>query len=146
TRKSGYGQTYFQPKDPNSQIKVMFLPSKRNLVMTSMADQQFAPVFRSDGKTIALNGQLAALAAKLRSNHVWAVANLDDAMRQQLLSSASAPMPGMRAVPGGGGAAMGELLKDCTALTAWASVQSGNLDIHFGLECSDAGVAQAKVT
>src|SRR5207245_8921829 len=133
-------QTYFETNQAGFP-KRLFYPSKRNGVITTVSETQAVPIFKSDGKTIKLAGPLAAQAAKLRSNQAWVAVTLDDAVRQQLLASASGP-----GVPGGGAAALGEALKDCTALTAWASVQGGNLDLHFGLECTDAAVAQQKVT
>jgi hypothetical protein len=113
--------------------------------MTMLSEPRFEPIFRSDGKKIALTGPLPALAAKVRSSHVWVAGNLDDALKQQLMAAGSRPMPG---IPAGanGAAAMTEALNGGTAFAAWATVQGGKVDFHAGLECTDAATAQAKVT
>ena len=142
SKKSGYGQTYFESSPAGFTIRT-FYANKRNTVVTSVPETQAVPIFKSDGKTIKLPGPLSALVAKVRSNHAWAVANLDDALKQQLSAAASRSVPGMPA--GGGAAGAAEAFNGVTGLAAWANVQSGRLDLHIGLECSDAASAQAKV-
>ena len=141
SRKSAFGQTYFQPSDGGNPIKASLVPSKRNLVMTSLSEPKFEPIFRSDGKTIKLNAPLPTLTAKVRTSHAWVVVNLDDAVKQQILA-ASSQAPG---VPANSGAAVTQALADCNAVTASATVSGGMVDFHVGLECTDAAAAQAKV-
>jgi hypothetical protein len=132
TKTKAFGRTYFKS---NAQGQAVYVPNKRNWVMTSLPEAKLEPVLTSDGKTVHLTGPTAELARKLSANHLWFVMSADS-LRQ--LSQGGGPgMPGMP-----GGQEMTQALQQAKAVALWATVQGGKVQVSAGVECADAGAAQ----
>jgi hypothetical protein len=134
TKVTAFGQSYFKVDEPAAPIKTMYCPNNRILVVSSLADQQLAPILRADGKKPGLTGPVGELAAKLSPHHFWVIVT-PEALRGPLFANNQATPP-----------ALAELSKSGTAVALWATVQGGNVDLHIGLNCADDAAAKDAVT
>lgn len=133
------GKKIIRVTDQNMSV---YLPSDRLIVMTSLPDDRLNTILANDGRRNELNTDMQELTKRASSHHVWAVINLDGAMRQQ-----AAGMMAMAAATDPAGAkAMQPVFDSAKALGFWGSINSGKVEFNLGVLCADKAAAETAKT
>jgi hypothetical protein len=133
------GQSVFRPTGPGP--KAMFVPNKKIAVFSDLPDDQLATIARSAGNKPAMSADLAALAAKFNTNTIWAVAG-PEALSNPAFQSGM--LPALSSSPAG--KSIAPVMQSARGFGLSINLAGNDVDIRFGIQCSDDAAAQKAVT
>jgi phage FluMu protein Com len=135
--KSAHGKSYYEVNDGD--MRTVFMPSDRTLVLSTLMAADIDSIFTSDGITPSVSADTAALMRGVEKTTVSVVipfegqvrTNLDDAVRQGQGAKGDPIQPMMEQIAKGKGVAI------------WGTFEGQKLNLGVNVLCADAAAATA---
>jgi hypothetical protein len=139
-RKTAHGKSYYEVND--GEIRTVFMPSDRTLVMSSLSAAALDALFTSDGLTPSMSADAAALVRGVDKTTLWFAVpfegstrtKLDQAVREAGAQGAANPLGGLE-----------QQLAKGKGAAAWGTLAGEQVQLGVNLVCADAGSASQVV-
>lgn len=128
-----HGKYYYQV--PTPWMDIVYMPSNRTVISTSLHGPSLEPVLLSDGKRLVISSDAAAAIRSIQNNTFWGCIPLDGKLRKDWEADLAKDPPPAPFRP-----LVNAVLRS-RAVTFWGNLEGNRLNLGLVLNCTDANAA-----
>jgi predicted Zn finger-like uncharacterized protein len=128
---------YYEKHQELPQVKCVYMPSNRIIVLSELQPPQLSPIFETDGSKLPLAAPLVALVRQVEKNQAWGVMPISAATKADLQAGKGIMDFLNKFTPANIQATINKVVPDARAMTFRATLAQGPIDLGFGVVCKD---------
>lgn len=128
---------YFEKHQELPQVRCVYMPSNRIIVLSEMPPPQIAPIFETDGSKLPLPAPIVVLVRQVEKNQAWGVMPISASTKADLQAGKGIMEFLSKFTPPNIQATVNKVVPDAKAMTFRATLAQGPMELGFGVVCKD---------